>query len=388
MNTRRSFLATGLALPAAGLTTSSQSAKRPGPAKTPVLKRRVLGKTGLKVTEVGFSAEGVSDIAVVRQALDLGISFYDTAHAYEGGNNERTLGAALGNQRKNITLASRSYAKDVKGLESDLNQSLTELKTDCLDIWYLGNHDAPVSDELLAFRDAARKAGKFRFSGFSTHRPWATLEFVKKARFDVVMIPYNFATGTARDPFHMDGTKLDAALDEYAKAGIGVVGMKVMAGGYRGPRAPKDPLAEIHQRPNAFVAALRWALRTPRVQTTSVSMRDREQLEDDLHAMEAPYSEDDAKTLAAHLDRIRPLYCRMCYECDGKCPQGLPVADMLRYLMYADGYGRFDVGYGRFKTLPAEARAVRCRDCGECAVQCPNGVAVRQRLIQAQELFG
>jgi predicted aldo/keto reductase-like oxidoreductase len=63
------------------------------------------------------------------------------------------------------------------------------------------------------------------------------------------------------------------------------------------------------------------------------------------------------------------------------------VADMLRFLMYADGYKRFDLGYGRFKTLPEQAKAVRCEDCGHCSVACPNGVAVRDRLIRAQNLF-
>jgi predicted aldo/keto reductase-like oxidoreductase len=55
--------------------------------------------------------------------------------------------------------------------------------------------------------------------------------------------------------------------------------------------------------------------------------------------------------------------------------------------MYADGYRRFDMGYGRFQALPAGLREVRCADCGECAVRCPNGVAVRERLATAQRLF-
>jgi predicted aldo/keto reductase-like oxidoreductase len=381
MGTRRSFLASGLAVPAAlNLSTPAR--------KTPSLRYRALGRTGLQVTELGFGAEGVSDVSVISQALDLGINHFDTAHAYEGGNNERTLGAALAGWRQKVVLASRSYAKDIKGLESDLHESLRELKTDYLDIWYLGAHDAPVSDELLAFQQAAKKAGKCRFAGFSTHRLSSTLEFVRKARFDVIMVPYSFAIGTARDPFHMDGTRLDTALDEYQKAGMGVVAIKVMAGGYRGKGAPKDTLEDVHKRPNAFVSALRWALRTPKVQSTSVSMHDRDQLEENMQAMGTPFSEADAKTLAAHLERIRPLYCRMCYQCDGQCPQGLPVADVLRFLMYADGYRRFDMGYSRFKTLPANLRAVRCTDCNRCAIECPNGVAVRDRLITAQEMFG
>ncbi len=384
MASRRSFLASALALPAAGLATAPADTPK---SKGPVLRYRVLGKTGLKATEVGLGAEGASDVSVIRMAIDLGINFFDTAHAYEGGNNERTLGAALGADRKKLIVSSRSYVKDRKGLEADLDLSLRELKTDYLDIWYLGAHDAPVADELLAFQQSAKKAGKIRFAGFSTHKPWALLDFIKKSRFDVVMIPYNFAIGTARDPFHMDGTRIDNALEEFAKAGMGVVAIKVMAGGYRGKNAPKDTLEDVHKRPNAYVSALRWALRRPEIHTTAVSMHDREEVEDCLRAMEAPFAGADEKTLSAHLDRIGPLYCRMCYECDGKCPQGLPVADVLRFLMYADGSRRFDMGYGRFRMLPESLQAVRCEDCGECSVACPNGVRVRDRLMAAQRMF-
>jgi predicted aldo/keto reductase-like oxidoreductase len=383
METRRSFLAAGLALPAVRLAPAAPEAP-----KTPAVRHRVLGKTGLKVSEVGCSSETVSDVTVVQRAVDLGINFFDTARNYEGGQNERVVAAGLGARRKDVILSTRSYAPDRPKLEADLDASLKELKTDYVDLWFLGAKDKPVGDDMLEFQRAAQKAGKIRFRAFSTHRPWALLPFIKQARFDVVMIPYNFAIGKANDPFKMDGTNIDAFLAELHKEGIGVVAMKTMAGGYKNnPQAPKDTLEDIHKRPRAHVAALRWALRTPYIQTTTVSMRDRDQLEENMEAMAAPFSDGDAKTLTAQLDIIRPVYCRMCYRCEGQCPQGLPVADVLRYLMYADSYGRFDMGYQRFSELAADVRTVRCDDCGQCDVRCPNGVAVRQRLIRAQELF-
>jgi hypothetical protein len=81
------------------------------------------------------------------------------------------------------------------------------------------------------------------------------------------------------------------------------------------------------------------------------------------------------------------MYCRMCGTCDGVCPKGLPVADVLRFLTYSDGYGEFALGRENFLSLPEDVRAVRCSDCSDCAVKCPNGVRVAQRLIRAQELF-
>ena len=64
-----------------------------------------------------------------------------------------------------------------------------------------------------------------------------------------------------------------------------------------------------------------------------------------------------------------------------------PVSDTIRYLSYADFYGQFALGREHFLELPEEIRNVRCSDCSSCAVQCPNGVHVTERLIRAQELF-
>ena len=86
-------------------------------------------------------------------------------------------------------------------------------------------------------------------------------------------------------------------------------------------------------------------------------------------------------------EEIRPYYCRMCHECSGVCPKGLPVADTIRFLSYADFYGQFALGRERFLELPEEIRNVRCSDCATCPIQCPNGVHVTARLMRAQELF-
>jgi predicted aldo/keto reductase-like oxidoreductase len=63
------------------------------------------------------------------------------------------------------------------------------------------------------------------------------------------------------------------------------------------------------------------------------------------------------------------------------------VADVLRFLMYAEGYGQFALGREHFQALPAELAGVRCGSCGNCTVKCPNGVQVSARLHKAQQLF-
>ena len=69
-------------------------------------------------------------------------------------------------------------------------------------------------------------------------------------------------------------------------------------------------------------------------------------------AMTEPYTPQDEKMLYARNEEIRPLYCRMCYECKGKCPNGVPVTDELRFLAYNDFGGSFQQARGNFMQLP------------------------------------
>jgi predicted aldo/keto reductase-like oxidoreductase len=116
-------------------------------------------------------------------------------------------------------------------------------------------------------------------------------------------------------------------------------------------------------------------------------MTDMDQLDENLKAMAEKFGDTDRKLLAVQMQRIAPLYCRMCGQCDGQCRQGLPVADVLRFVTYADGYGQFALGRERFQEMSAEQVAVKCGDCPGCTVQCPYGVRVAARVSRAQELF-
>jgi len=384
-SSRRNFIAAGLAFPAAAWASTNgrtllpaQSAAQPASSG---LKYRVLGKTGLKVTSVGFGCMITSDASVIEKAADLGINYFDTARGYQGGNNERMVGAALKARRKDLVLSSKTGAGNKQGALEHLDTSLKELGTDYLDIWYLHakSKAADLSDELLEAQQIAKKAGKIRFTGVSTHGGHAEVipaMIARKDHFDVVLSSYNFT---------MDSSMREL-LDSAAKAGLGIVAMKVMAGGFRRLK-PTDKLYETFKREGALFAALKWVLRDPNVHTTVPSITDMDQLDENMRAMTESFSEKDEKSLAAHLDYIRPLYCRMCGECSGVCPKGLPVADVVRFLSYAEGYGDYRLGRESFLALPAGVREIRCGDCPTCAVKCPNGVRVAERLSRAQEVF-
>jgi hypothetical protein len=382
---RREFLSTGLsaglALPVLGATSAMalepQSAKPASPAK---LDYRTLGRTGLKVTTVGMGCMITSDPSVITRAADLGINYFDTARGYQHGNNERLVAAGLGAKRKQVILSTKSHAANKEELQQHLETSLRELNTDYIDIWYLHAKSSPseIPDEMIEVQQQAKKQGKIRFAGVSTHSgqkellPW----MAKKGAFDVVLTAYNFT---------MDAG-INDAIAAAAQSGLGVVAMKVMAGGARSQK-PGDPNYKKLTQEGAMLAALKWVVSKPHISTTIPSITDMDQLDENLKAMANPLSAGEEKILSAHLDAIRPLYCRMCGQCEGACQKGLPVADVLRYLTYADGYGQFALGRERFLELSAEHKTVRCGDCDSCTVKCPHGVRVSDRMARAQELF-
>lgn len=179
---------------------------------------------------------------------------------------------------------------------------------------------------------------------------------------------------------------MNSVIQEAEKAGKGVVAMKVMAGGTRRMR-PGDPNLERLKRDGAMLAALKWVLQNPGVHTTVPSMTDNDQLDENLKAMANPFGSAERKILAMRLRQIGPFYCRMCGQCDGQCRQGLPVADILRFVTYADGYGQFALGRERFQELDPVYTSVKCADCPGCTVQCPYGVQIASRMARGQEWF-
>jgi predicted aldo/keto reductase-like oxidoreductase len=386
MPSRRRVLAAGLALPAVSSASRSEDqttprtpAIKPAPSG-PAFRYRTLGKTGLKVTSVGFGCMITSDGSVVERAADIGITYFDTARGYQGGNNERMVGAALKRKRKDVVLSTKTHAGTKDDALRDLDTSLKELGTDFVDVWYLHAKGTPseVTSDLIEAQQVAKKAGKIRFAGVSTHGgqrellPW----LATNPNVDVILTAYNFTM----EPF------MNSVIDQAEKAGKGIVAMKVMAGGLRRIQR-SDPNYSRLTREGAMTSALKWVLSNPRVHTTVPSMTDMDQLDENLKAMSDPFGDTDRKLLAIQMQRIGSSYCRMCGECAGQCRQGLPVADVLRFLTYADGYGQFGLGRERFRELDGAHAAVKCGECPGCTVQCPYGVNVTGRLVRAQELF-
>lgn len=376
---RRQFLQAGLALPAAGLVSSSG----PGPEfqgnpRTPQVVYRTLGKTGLKVTGVGYGIGFVPVTDVVSRAIDMGINYYDTSRDY--GESEKIFSGVIKGRRDKIVIASKSGRTKKAHVLEDLDTTLQVLGTDYVDIWHLHGRDNPaqIPDEAVEALEECKKSGKARFIGFSCHDINNMVPFIlKTGKFDVIQTTYSFPIG---------GRYREQAIAKLHEAGIGVIAMKVVVAlsGFNLKTVENPPA-----RPNGDgpVAGIKWVLQNPAIGTTVPNMRTIPQLEMNLRAMSEPYTPADEKLLTHLNERVRPDYCRMCYECKGSCPKGVPVAEVLRFLSYNDFYGDYHRALVSYRELGREIRDVSCRDCAACAIQCPNGVRVQDRLIRAQHLL-
>lgn len=365
-----------MALSAAGLV--STTGIKPSLSAEPKIVYRTLGKTGLKVSGVGFGIGFVPIPEVVSRALDMGVNYYDTSRDY--GDSEKIFAGIIKDRdRSKIVIATKSPSMKKTDILQDLDTSLETLGTDYVDIWHLHARDTPSSipDESLEAMQECKKSGKARFIGFSCHDPNGMADFLLESGiFDVMQTTYSFPIG---------GLYRDKAIKKLHDAGIGIIAMKVVVAltGLHLERFDNPPATEGEGPLNG----IKWVLNNPAIGTTVPFMKTIPELEMNVRAMSEPFTPEDEKQLYVMNEKIRPAYCRMCYQCSNKCPNGLPITDMLRYLAYHDYCGNYHQARISFMGLSDEVKSVRCSDCSECKIQCPNGVHVKERLIRAQELL-
>lgn len=374
---RRQFLQAGLALPAASLVSSTglDPAFQETPKAAPKVVYRTLGKTGLKVTGVGYGIGFKPVTDVVARAIDMGINYFDTSRDY--GDSEEIFSKVIKGKRDKIHIATKTGSRKKAEMLGHLETSLKMLGTDYVDIWHMHALDMTPPDEALEAMVEGKKSGKARFIGFSCHDPNKMADFCINSKvFDVMQTTYSFPIG---------GRYREAAIKKLQDAGIGVIAMKVVVGltglnlkGFENPPARKGEGA---------LAGIKWVLKNPGIGTTVPFMQTPQELEVNIRAMGEEYTPADEKLLYVMNDLIRPSYCRMCYECTGVCPKGMPVTDVLRFLAYNDFAGNFHQAVANYRSLGKEIRDVKCADCSECAIKCPNGVHVQERMIRAQELL-
>ena len=287
---RKKFLRSLLGMAGSGLCLR-QAAWPAGPGET--LVRKDLGKTGLRITALGLGASRTLETALVRAAVERGISFIDTGRSYMNGKNEEMIGRALQGRRRQVVIQSKiKLPKGFPGkpaagtvathLETGLNQSLKALQTDYVDVLLLhGIEEESVleNEELREFFRRAKTAGKIRACGFSTHNNHLALleKALETGFYEVVMLPFNpwggfrHSIGGWSAQWDQDG--LIRAMERARAAGIGIVAMKTCSA---------QPFALRDGDAPSLAGAVRWVTDKPYVAGAAVAMANFTELEEHL----------------------------------------------------------------------------------------------------------
>lgn len=286
---------------AMGLTVSSPAETDQVKGKTAKLTSRPLGKTGMQIVPLGFGASRTMEPQLVRAAFDSGINFFDTGRHYFNGRNEIMLREALSGNRKHVIIqskvrlqiregsveepASADVSRAIKLMTQSLEESLDALGTDYIDIMLIHDASSPKLSHHPSIREfftAAKKAGKIRAHGFSSHTNHIEMlrAAVRENFFDVVMIPYNhkgsYIHSNSGRHSDWDQPRLETELKKAMDLGIGLIAMKTCSGGPCPPKGGGEP---------SFQNALRWILERNRVHGLAVAMGNFQQLRENLGAL-------------------------------------------------------------------------------------------------------
>lgn len=341
--------------------------------KIPNLEYRTLGKTGLKVTTVSMGVMNCSDPAVLHRAYDLGINFYDTADCYMWGRNEEMVGKVFEGKRDKVFIQTKVHPNEERKMRASVERSLRRLRTDYIDVLVWHGHHSPeeVSDQgLFEFMQKMKKEGKTRYSGFSSHSRMAALlvEASTSNLHDVALVSYNFT----------NSKKMREAVALAAKSGIGIVAMKTQAGGYR-----KERMGEL----NPHQAALKYVLMDQNVSCAVPGVTTIEEIEECAAVMGAPFSKRNLNELKQYQSFLQGRICTMCGGCVGECPYGVSHQDLLRVVMYHDGYQNDQLAKKTFEEAGALQNIERCSECSSCSITCRRGLDIQAQIQLAKHII-
>lgn len=341
---------------------------RPAPPRRKTMNYRKLGRTGLMVSEIGFGGIPLQRVTadeaviVVREALGLGINFFDSARGYT--DSEEKLGRALQvTSREGLVLASKSKARLKEEIKRDIETSLRHFRTDYLDLYQLHDLRAGTVKEITApggalegLREAQRE-GKVRFIGITGHIPSLLLELLQKESFDTVQFPFNYIERDA----------LTGLLPFAIRQGAGTIIMKPLAGGVFGYPA----------------AALKFILKHE-ISTAIPGMKSPAEVRWNAAVSGSDLSAAEEEQLREEAERIGGRFCRRCDYCQ-PCPQGIDIPLQMTLKRYSEGYDLHQWALERY--LAQEAKPSDCRECGECEEKCPYNLPVRELLQECRRLF-
>ncbi len=382
---------------------------------------RILGRTGFKVSDLAVGY--IQDEGLIAAMLDAGVNYIDTAESYPGAH--RLLSKVIkGRDRKSLFINTKMLMEEgdttKEGLIKRVHKALEELNTeyiDCLMMHMPEKVEYLKHENFHAVMEQMKSEGRIHYVGVSNHGsfwfrdPEQTMDKVLLAaaddgRFDVFLMAYNF--------LRLDQS--ERVLEVCKEKNIGVALMKsTPVIKYYGLKARIEQLEkekkEIHplykeglkrfkdkaDRAEQFIkkydlknpeeirmAAIRFVLDNPNVNTVCCSLGTYDQMEQVLSLSGSKLSEWDKEKLAAYKEGCGELYCRhACGVCEPRCPHGVPVNTIMRYNHYFMAQGREKEAMLKYARIPG-ARADVCSQCsGYCEAACPYNVPIQGMLLLA-----
>ena len=380
---RRKFVKAGIAS-ATGVVAASHNL---GAANEKGIITRPFGKTGLTLPIVSMGVMNSDNPNLVKAALASGIVHIDTAHVYQKGKNEVMLGELLRDYDRNSFVISTKIRPDgvdrSTGLPSSevtaenfmekFEISMERLGLEYVDFLYLHAVQAggmvqhkPISDVMKKLK----KEKRVRFIGVSTHKnePEVIDAMIEDGFWDMVLTAYNFKMDHVAE--------MNAALERANKAGLGVVAMKTMAGGFMDKEKTK---------PVNTAAALKWAMNNPNVHTSIPGMTTFDQLESNLEVMKNLKMTNEEKGNLELASNEMGMFCTGCQECIPACKKNLVVPDYMRAYMYTYGYSNLEKAHTLLTELDDGVNP--CGDCMDCTVNCTMNFNVKDKIADVSRLL-
>jgi aryl-alcohol dehydrogenase-like predicted oxidoreductase len=308
-------VAAGLAAPHKSLAPRASSGEA---AKLAPIARRPLGKTGERLSIIGLGGIVVMNMKqsqannLVAEAFDRGINYFDVAPFY--GDAQERLGLALEPYRKRSFLACKTDERTKSGSQKEIEESLRLLKTDHIDLYqfhYLTTSDDVETvfgpDGAMETFQAAKKAGKVRFLGFSAHSVEAALAAMDRYEFDTILFPINFVLFSQAN----FGPQV---LEKARQKGMGILALKAMAK-TTWPKAMKESKRpnpkcwyQPADLPEEASLGLRWALSKPI--TAAVPPGDEKyfRVAMDVGQKFEPLKPEEEKSLMARAMGVEPIF--------------------------------------------------------------------------------
>lgn len=368
------------------------------------MQYRDFGKTGLKVSALGFGAmrlplcsdESVDEaesISMIRHAIDGGVNYVDTAYPYLNGQSEIIVGHALADgYRDKVYLATKSPVWLIEK-EEDFNRLLEEqlqkLNTDHIDFYLLHALDQERFDEkvkkfhLIDQMKAAKKSGKIRYMGFSFHDEYPVFQEILDATdaWDFCQIQYNY--------INLDYQAGRKGLLYAASKGLAVVVMEPLLGGKLAQLPPH--LATVFPEDKTAVEyALDFLWDQPEVSLLLSGMGSSQQVEDNLSyacrsfsGMVKPKEREYYKKAKEIYDKMALVGCTKCGYCM-PCPFGLNIPELFGAYNMTASHGR-DQAAVVYKTF--EIKADSCKSCFRCEKECPQHIKISEVMKKTADIF-